>query len=351
MTITQITAGVSGYPTTEFRLLNEFQRDLPLCHQPFARIAESIGSDEQTVIATLELLQAAGRVSRVGAVFAPRRIGVSTLAAMAVPATRLAEVAALVNGFAEVNHNYEREHCYNLWFVATASSPTRLAACLAAIERLSGLAVMRLPLEEEYHIDLGFALNRVHGPRDMGRPRASPDRSLRDQRPVVLTGAEERLAGVLQQGLPMIATPFLAVADSVGLSEAEVLRRIETWQDEGVIKRFGVVVRHRELGYVANAMVVQDIPDDRVGEVGRRLAGESAVTLCYRRPRMLPDWPYNLFCMIHGQAREEVEATVNSLRREHGLDVFPHAVLFSRTRFKQRGARYVELPGTERRCA
>lgn len=335
----------------DFRLLNEFQRELPLCRSPFARIAEAIGSDEHTVIAALRSLQSAGRVSRVGAVFAPRRIGVSTLAAMAVPATRLAEVAAMVNGFPEVNHNYEREHRFNLWFVATASSPSRLAACLAAIERHSGLAVMRLPLEEEYHIDLGFALDRVHRQGGVCRPRESSRPSPVALRPLVLHGAAERLAGVLQQGLPLVATPFLDLASAIGMSEAEVFRQIEAWLADGVIKRFGVVVRHRELGYVANAMVVHDIPDAEVGEVGRRLARESAVTLCYRRPRMLPDWPYNLFCMIHGQARDEVEDRVDSLRREHQLGAYPHAVLFSRTRFKQRGARYVDLPETERRCA
>ena len=128
--------------------------------------------------------------------------------------------------------------------------------------------------------------------------------------------------------------------EGVGIVTDEVMGRIGHWLDDGAIKRFGVVVRHRELGYKANAMLVHDIPDARVGELGRALAEEPAVTLCYRRPRVLPDWPYNLFCMIHGRERSEVEAIIGELRQRHGLADCAHDVLFSLTRFKQNGARY-----------
>ena len=119
-----------------------------------------------------------------------------------------------------------------------------------------------------------------------------------------------------------------------------MLGRIGRWLEEGAIKRFGVVVRHHELGFRANAMVVHDIADDQVSELGRLLAEEPAVTLCYRRPRVLPDWPYNLFCMIHGRERGEVEDIIAELRQRHGLLDAPHEVLFSLTRYKQNGARY-----------
>ena len=106
----------------EFRLLNEFQRDFPLCPAPFAELAARLGVGERTVLTGLEKLRREGKISRVGAVFAPKRIGASTLAAMAVPAQQLEAVAAAVNRFPEVNHNYEREHRFNLWFVVTAAS-------------------------------------------------------------------------------------------------------------------------------------------------------------------------------------------------------------------------------------
>ncbi|HKJ77183.1 MAG TPA: Lrp/AsnC family transcriptional regulator [Gammaproteobacteria bacterium] len=144
-------------PTTR-RLLNDYQHDLPLSPTPFADIAAQIGVDEATVLEGLQGLQESGAISRVGPVLQPRRVGASTLAAVAVPPERLEEVAELVNGYTEVNHNYEREHRFNLWFVATAPDEEKLAAVLADIERRTGLQVLDLPMIEDYHIDLGFPL-------------------------------------------------------------------------------------------------------------------------------------------------------------------------------------------------
>ena len=318
--------------TFEFRLLNEFQRDFPLCPAPFAELAERLGVAEKAVLGSLEKLRREGKISRVGAVFAPKRIGASTLAAMAVAPEKLEAVAAAVNRFPEVNHNYQREHRYNLWFVVTAGSEGRLQATLGAIEKAAGHPLLALPLLEEFHIDLGFSLQ---GEKQKSVVAARP------VQPAAPIGeSERRLVSVLQEGLPFFIRPFALIAERIGASESDVLVRIRRWLEEGDIKRFGVVVRHQELGYTANAMLVHDIPDDQVSEIGRALAEEPSVTLCYRRPRSLPDWPYNLFCMIHGRERAEVQAIIAELRQRHGLNDAAHEVLFSLTRFKQNGARY-----------
>ena len=142
----------------EQRLLNEFQHGLPLTPEPFADIARQLGVYETTVLETLQRLQTEGVVSRVGAVFRPNRIGASTLAAMAVPAAALEDIAAIVSSFAEVNHNYEREHRFNLWFVVVADDEQQLQDVLAEIEDSCGYAVLDLPLLNEHFIDLGFEL-------------------------------------------------------------------------------------------------------------------------------------------------------------------------------------------------
>ncbi len=318
--------------TLDFHLLNDFQRDFPLCPAPFAELASRLGVAEKVVLGRLDNLRREGKISRVGAVFAPKRIGASTLAAMAVPPEKLAAVAAAVNRFPEVNHNYEREHRYNLWFVVTAASEGRLQATLGAIEQAAGYRLMPLPLLEEFHIDLGFSLGGDRRKREVAVVPVAPAQPIGE--------IERRLISVLQEGLPMFIRPFQLIASRIGCSESDVLGRIRSWLEEGAIKRFGVVVRHHELGFRANAMLVHDISDDRVNALGRALADEPAVTLCYRRPRCLPDWPYNLFCMIHGKARDEVEAIIAGLRQRHGLDDCAHEILFSLTRFKQNGARY-----------
>jgi DNA-binding Lrp family transcriptional regulator len=146
------------FSSLEQRLLNEFQHGMPLTPNPYADIARQLGVYETTVLETLQRLQTEGVISRVGAVFRPKRIGASTLAAIAVPAAELEEVAAIVSEFTEVNHNYEREHRFNLWFVVVADDEDRLESVLAEIEAGCGYPVLDLPLLNEYFIDLGFDL-------------------------------------------------------------------------------------------------------------------------------------------------------------------------------------------------
>ncbi|OAN63206.1 AsnC family transcriptional regulator [Magnetospirillum moscoviense] len=141
------------------RLLDEFQRDLPLVSRPYLAMGEQLGISEDEVILRLERLRLAGSVARVGAVVRPHAAGASTLAAMAVPPVRLDEVAALVSAYPQVNHNYQREHRLNLWFVVAAGSQSEVAAVLDGIARQSGLAVLDLPMLEDFHIDLGFGLS------------------------------------------------------------------------------------------------------------------------------------------------------------------------------------------------
>ncbi|MDH3763743.1 MAG: GntR family transcriptional regulator [Gammaproteobacteria bacterium] len=142
----------------EQRLLNEFQQGMPLTPNPYADIAKQLGVYETTVLETLKRLQTEGVVSRVGAVFRPNRVGASTLAAMAVPQDEIEAVAAIINEFDEVNHNYEREHEFNLWFVVVATDEDRLQQVLTDIEAACGYPVLDLPLLDEFFIDLGFDL-------------------------------------------------------------------------------------------------------------------------------------------------------------------------------------------------
>jgi siroheme decarboxylase len=155
----------------------------------------------------------------------------------------------------------------------------------------------------------------------------------------------------MQGGLALTPRPFAAIAERLGTDEHTVIREVRDLQARGVINRFGVVVRHHELGFRANAMVVWDIPDEFVSAIGRRLAKEPAVTLCYQRPRRLPSWPYNLFCMIHGRDRHSVLEKIEALRNANDIQTLPYCVLFSRRRFKQRGARYAAPAMATRACA
>ncbi|MDT3669600.1 MAG: Lrp/AsnC family transcriptional regulator [Aromatoleum sp.] len=321
-----------------FRLLNDFQRGFPIVGAPFAAVGDACGLTEDEVLATLRSWTGTGVVSRVGAVFAPRRVGASALAALAAPIAELDAIAARVNAIPEVNHNYQREHAFNLWFVVTAASAERLGQIVADIERDTACRVIVLPLEEEFHIDLGFDL--AGGAREKASA-VTPVLPPIGERAFVLGPVERRLITGLQAGLSLEPRPFAALARGAGLEEAEAIGLIRRWLDDGLIKRFGVVVRHHELGFRANAMCVWDVPDEQVAVLGHLLAREPAVTLCYRRTRVPPHWRYNLFCMIHGKSRDTVQLLRNDLAARLELDRWQHAVLFSCRRFKQHGARYL----------
>lgn len=140
-------------------IINCFQKGFPLCSEPYQAIAEQLDSNETQVLADIKWLDEHGILSRVGPVFNHKKAGASTLAALAVAPEKLDEVAEIVNQFEQVNHNYGREHRYNLWFVATACDDKALMDTLSKIEELTGLEVLMLPMEASYHIDLGFNIN------------------------------------------------------------------------------------------------------------------------------------------------------------------------------------------------
>ena len=325
---------LDGLDLLDRRLLNDFQRGLPLVERPFAAIAARAGASEREVLERYRRLAQAEIVSRIGVVFRPNAAGASTLVAVAVPPARIEAVAAWLSEQPEVNHNYEREHHFNLWFVLTAPSQAALDAAFARIERGIDLPMLSLPLLEEFHIDLGFDLGtgrRWHVPHV---PHAAPPPGAR------VDEADRPLIAALQDGFPLVQEPFSALGQAIGMSAGELTRTFGRWLEQGVARRIGVVVRHRRLGYEANAMVVWDAADAAVGRIGAAIAAEDYVTLCYRRPRRPPAWRYNLFCMIHGRERSAVLQQIGLLRGKPGIAELPCEVLFSRRCFKQRGARY-----------
>ncbi len=149
---------INDFTTLEQHLLNDYQRDMSLSATPYADMAKRLDVSEEEVLQCLQSLQDRGVISRIGPVFRPNRIGVSTLAAMAVPEQDLECVARIISAFPEVNHNYQREHEYNLWFVVTASSAEHLDIVLHEIEQHAEYPLMSLPMLDDYFIDLGFKL-------------------------------------------------------------------------------------------------------------------------------------------------------------------------------------------------
>lgn len=344
-----------------FALLNQWQRDFPLVAEPFAEIARAIELAPGEVIDRYRRLLESGALSRIGGVFSASSGGAALLAAMAVPVPRIEEVAAIVSDHPGVNHNYEREHRYNLWFVMTGRDAQAVECAMAGLESATGLPALRLRLVRPYRIDLGFDLRRATAMLPPAQHvDLAPEKGLVPPgvcasegafvppgafAPAAVRPADLGLAALVEDGLPLAGRPYDVWADALGRPLRQVLETLRDWQRGGVLRRFGTIVRHHELGFAANAMTVFDVPDAQVDICGRALARDPAVTLAYQRSRA-QGWNYNLYCMVHGRDRETVREVLRRAIADCGLDRYPHAVLFSTRRFKQTGARrFRELPG------
>lgn len=158
----------------------------------------------------------------------------------------------------------------------------------------------------------------------------------------LLDDIDRRLIKATQAGMPIVREPYGALAAELGVSETEILARIERMLEGGVIRRIGAVPNHYRLGYKANGMSVWDVADDCIGELGRTVGELDFVSHCYHRPRHLPDWPYNLFAMVHGRSRETVEAHVADIAALLGAACRAHEILYSTRILKKTGLRLVD---------
>ncbi|KGJ95494.1 siroheme decarboxylase subunit beta [Colwellia psychrerythraea] len=332
-------------------IINNSQKGFPLTSKPYKTIAEQLAqvnivASEQEVFDAIDDLNKQEVLSRVGPVFDHKKAGASTLAALAVPEKDLDKVAGIVNQFDQVNHNYGREHSYNLWFVVTASDMVALKSTIVNIELLTGLPVLVLPMEASYHIDLAFSINVTgvespfHSQENKQLKQSSKISGSNDDVINLNNYEKAALRGAIEKGLPTALSPYQVIAKQLALTEQQVMMQIANWQEDGLIRRFGLVIKHRKLGYDANAMVVWNIPNDDMDKVAQKLAKCAPVSLCYQRPRRLPDWPYNLFCMIHGTDRNLVLQQIRQITEQLGLESIEKDVLFSFKAYKQHGARY-----------
>jgi len=329
------------------RILDGFQSGFPIEERPFRAVAEAVGTDEADARDRVEALLDRGLLRRFGPVLNPPVIGSSTLAALKVPDDEFSAVAEIVNGHDQVNHNYRRDHEWNMWFVVTAGSLDRRDAILEEIAEETGLEPLVLPMLTDYYIDLEFpVVNDDRFARESAAAEGVEATRIAESARGDLSAFDADLLLAIQEGFPVSTTPYRDVAASLPAEHdatvEDVLAGIERLSDAGCIKRIGCVVNHVATGFDSNCMVVWDVPDDELDERGQVVGGLPYVTLCYHRPRRPDrDWPYNLFTMIHGRDADAVDRKVDELAEEF-LPV-EHERLFSTETLKQTGARYEAL--------
>ena len=295
----------------EDSLLALLQQGIPLCRRPFEALADEIGCDEADVLAFLDECRRQGLVRRFGAVFDTRRLGYrSALCAAAVPPSELDAVAARLTPLSGVTHCYLREPALppspfplhlspftfpNLWF--TLSYPADIFAAMAdeVAARLKPYAVHVLPATRRYKVDVVF-----------GAATRTRDESVEDDMPPV-TASDRAIIRVFQGDTEARPDYFAPIAETLGMKEWDLLATLELWRRCGRLKRIGLLLAHRNAGWTANGMCCWRIEGDTTA-AGRALAACDEVTHCYERPEA-PNFPFNLFAMIHTRSPEEASAT------------------------------------------
>ncbi|MFM2404360.1 MAG: hypothetical protein RL223_2240 [Pseudomonadota bacterium] len=357
---------------TDARLIDHLHGGFPLTDRPFAEVGRALGLNEVTVIARLRRLLGQGVLTRFGPLFQIERAGGRfVLCAMAVPEERFDAVAAEVNAQAAVAHNYRRDHRLNLWFVIGTETEDEQPAVRTAIEAATGLPVHAFPKLREYRVELRLPAT---GPlTSAGRPQPAaaalgcqacdPQTGLQaampEPRPAVAlsdtgaitrtaapraTGAplspfERALVTATQAGLPLVERPYEAVGAMLGVDGGSVREALAAMLEAGLVRRIGAVPNHWRLGWTANGMSVWDVDDAHIDALGAQLATLPGVSHCYRRPRHGTQWPYNLFVMLHGRQRAEVEAQARQVAALLAPHCRGHEILYSTAILKKTGLR------------
>jgi DNA-binding Lrp family transcriptional regulator len=297
-------------------LLTIAQAAVPVVSRPFKALADCLSQEEGDVIARLAAMKMGGLIRRIGPVMDPAALGLaSELLAAKVAPERLDGVAADVAALPEITHCYAREHHINLWLAGVAKGPEWFGEAVRRLAATRGVqSAWRLPTIRRFKIGVHFALGQV------AAGCAQPEAARHSGAP--LTEMRLHFLRLVQSDLPLCPEPFAELAKRAGLREVDVLTDLRGLVAGGVIRRYGALVSHRRLGFIANAMLVVAVPPVRVESAGRLLSESPHVSHCYQRPP-LPQFPYNLYVMVHGRDRawcvgqaKELAASVGAARWE-----------------------------------
>jgi DNA-binding Lrp family transcriptional regulator len=321
------------------RLLNEIQAEFPLTSRPFRELGSRAGFDEAEVIARLAEYKRQRIVRQIGGIFDTRSLGYqSSLVAMRVHPERLEAAAEVVNGHPGVSHNYQRNHAFNLWFTIAVHPGGDLHWTVDRLHELAGADSTRvLPTLRLFKIGVQLDMEGKTGAEraesatgytEAHRPAAGSA----GLRPLDVAVIRE-----LQEDVPLIPEPYGPMAARIGIPEAELFAVAEHLKAQGYLRRMAGVLRHREAGFRANVMGVWAVPAERADAVGQIMGSFKSVSHCYLRPTY-PDWPYNIFTMIHGHAPEDCQEIIGAMAEATGIAEY--ALLYSTKEYKKVRLRY-----------
>ena len=320
------------------QLLNDIQWSFPLEDRPYLEISKRYNMTEDEVMNRIAYMKDISLIRQINAIFDTRRLGYkSALVAFAVKPDKLDYIANEVNKHPGVSHNYERNHEFNMWFTLAVPPYGEMKTDLDRLASLDGVIKYRLlPTLKLYKI--GVRLDMVN---DDDTEKAKPIDEVKQLNPkkFEITEDDKHFIRELQKDLKVIPEPFKEMAENLGITTTELFAKAKEYEKNGVMRRFAAILRHRDAGFSANGMVVWQVPDEKIDEIGYKLAAFPQVSHCYRRP-VYSDWQFNLFSMIHARTLEAAERIAVEMSETVGIK--DYRILFSSREFKKERVKYFE---------
>jgi DNA-binding Lrp family transcriptional regulator len=316
-------------------ILNEIQWSFPLVTEPYKELAKRFHISNDEMKKRILRLKSTGVLRQLSAIFDTRKLGYkSSLVAMAIEPNNLEYVANQINRHPGVSHNYERNHEYNLWFTLATPPGTDLKTEVDKFGRLDGIKKTRL-LPTIKLFKIGVKLDMV----DEKKHVVAPTEQKKQIKEVKFTPTEDDKEFIrqLQKDLQVVDRPFLEAAHNLAMSEEQVFEKLRYYEEIGVMRRFAAILRHRDVGFVANGMIVWRVPEERIEEVGATLGAFPQISHCYQRP-VYSDWPYNVFSMVHCKSIKEAESMAKEIQSH--IKVSDFKILFSSREFKKTRVEY-----------
>jgi DNA-binding Lrp family transcriptional regulator len=319
------------------RLLNLLQGSFPLAPRPYAHVAGIAGVPEDEVLARTKRLLDERIIREVTPIFDTRVLGYSSmLVAAKVDSENPWRAAKVINSHPGVSHNYLRDHDFNLWFtIATEpGSPLGLDGSLGVLQRLTGAeSVRQLPTLRLFKIRMDLEMEK--GTETLAAAAEAVDH--REPEAIELSELDVAVIRATQGPMEVLPEPFAPAAAELGMSQEALLAQLESMQERRALRRVAAILFHRRAGFSANGMGVWRVPEERILELGPRMASFRGISHCYQRPTYA-DWPYSVFTMAHGRSKEECDAILDSIADDTGIE--DRRTLYSSTEFKKCRLRY-----------
>ncbi len=314
-------------------LLSAIQKHFPLTRYPYRAVAERLGVTEEEVLEALRRQKEASVIRQISPIFDTKRLGYSSsLVAFKVAHEKIDDAVEMINSHPGVSHNYERDHDFNIWFTLAVAPDSQLGlekTVELMAEKAGAKEAIMLPTLKMFKI--AVKLNTT------GKDAKKEKVYKRRFRDIELTPLHLDIIRHTQYDLPVEREPFATVVEKLGIDYETLFDTLQELQEAGIMRRFAAILNHRKAGFNANAMVVWDVDEAKGEEMGKKAAAFSAVSHCYLRPRY-PNWPYNLFTMVHGKTTEETNAIIDSMAEE--IEHRAKRPLYSTREFKKVRIRY-----------